>query len=212
MIDVAIIDYKMGNLFSIKAACEEVGLNAKITSNEKDILNSKIAILPGVGAFGEAISHINKLNLDKSIKKYIDTGKPFIGICLGMQLLLEESDEFGMHKGLGILKGIVKKFDFINDRRGKYPVPQIGWNKIFKAQSTWDNTLLKNSNDGDFMYFVHSHYIILDDPDISIANTTYGTVNYCSALKYKNIYAFQFHPEKSANNGLQIYSCMKEII
>tara|TARA_B100001250_G_scaffold139846_1_gene119798 strand:+ start:7061 stop:7699 length:639 start_codon:yes stop_codon:yes gene_type:complete len=212
LIDVAIIDYNMGNLFSIKAAFQEVGLNAKITSSEKDILNSKIAILPGVGAFGEAISNIKKLNLDKSIKIYIDTGKPFVGICLGMQLLLEESDEFGIHKGLGVLKGVVKKFDFMYDSNGRYPIPQIGWNKVYKTQSSWNDTLLKNNNDGDFMYFVHSHYIILDDPDISIANTTYGSVNYCSALKYNNIYAVQFHPEKSSNNGLKIYKYMKEII
>ena len=108
--DVAIIDYKMSNLHSVEAACNKVGLNSMITSKNSEILSSKIAILPGVGAFGEAMNQIKKLGLDKTIKEFIDSGKQFVGICLGLQLLFDESDEFGENQGLGVIKGKVKKF------------------------------------------------------------------------------------------------------
>ena len=112
-----------------------------------------------MGAFGDAMRQISELKLDDAIFNFIDTGKPFIGICLGMQLLFESSEEFGEHKGLGIIKGSVKKFKFSNIRQTKYPVPQIGWNQIHKIGKSWDTSLLSSNQHNDFMYFVHSYYV-----------------------------------------------------
>ena len=207
--DVAIIDYKMSNLHSVEAACNKVGLNSMITSKNSEILSSKIAILPGVGAFGEAMNQIKKLGLDKTIKEFIDSGKQFVGICLGLQLLFDESDEFGENQGLGVIKGKVKKFHLQKINEKKFPVPQIGWNKIFRTDNAWDSTLLKENNDGDFMYIVHSYYVEPYDNDIILSKTVYGNVEYCSSIKYKNIFALQFHPEKSGLTGLKIYNNIK---
>jgi len=212
VLDVAIIDYKMSNLHSVQAACRKVGLKSEITSNQDLILKAKAAILPGVGAFGEAMVHIRELKLDRCIKDFIETGKPFVGICLGMQLLFTESEEFGHHKGLGIVEGQVIKFDFIKESEERYPVPQIGWNRIIDNSSGWDNTLLKDNVDGNFMYFVHSYYVIPNNIEVSIAKTSYGPKEYCSALSDENIFSFQFHPEKSGKNGLRIYKCLKEML
>ena len=209
ILDVAIINYQMSNLFSVRAACQKVGLKSKITDDINVILNAKAAILPGVGAFGEAMDHLKELKLDKCIKDFISTGKPFIGICLGMQLLFSESEEFGKHKGLSIVDGQVKKFDYKKDSINKYPVPHIGWNKILKNGIGWDNTLLKENSNEDFMYFVHSYYVIPVDATISIAWTDYGDFKFCSALSLGNVFASQFHPEKSGRTGLKIYKLIK---
>ncbi len=212
MIDVAIIDYQMSNLHSVQSACKYVGLSSKITSNAEEIIDSRIAILPGVGAFGEAMNQLKISKLDKCILRFIDTGKPFFGICLGFQLLFEESEEFGNYKGLGVIKGSSKKFSFSNQNNIKYPVPQIGWNKIQKETLGWDNTIFQNNTNGDYMYFVHSYFVVPENPDIILASTQYGEQKYCSSIKYNNIFATQFHPEKSGRKGLLIYKYLKEII
>ena len=207
--DVAIIDYKMSNLHSVQAACIKVGLTSVITSDSSQILSAKIAILPGVGAFGEAMSHLVESKLDECIYSFIDSGKPFIGICLGLQLLFDSSKEFGDYKGLGIIRGTVKKFQFSKNESIKYPVPQIGWNKIVQNGVEWDQTLLEKNKDNDFMYFVHSYYVEPKDDSIILSKTTYGNTEYCSSIKYKNIFATQFHPEKSSEVGLNIYKTVK---
>lgn len=209
--DVAIIDYKMSNLHSVQAACNKVGLNSIITSNNDEILNSTIAILPGVGAFGEAMNQIKALRLDKTIKEFINTGKQFVGICLGLQLLFEKSEEFGDNEGLGIIKGVVRKFTPDHIGSTKFPVPQIGWNKISINNLTWQNTLLNDNRNGDFMYFVHSYYVIPENEEVILSNTIYGEVKYCSSIQQKNIFASQFHPEKSGTVGLKIYENLKNI-
>ena len=210
--DVAIIDYKMSNLYSVQSACNNAGLSSIITSDTDQIQNAKIAILPGVGAFGQAIHHIRELELDKAIYNFIDSGKPFIGICLGLHLLFDKSAEFGMHKGLGVIPGDVKKFKLNSNSKGKYPVPQIGWNKLFKGVKKWGNTLLCNNESGDFMYFVHSYYVEpLNSNDI-LAVTKYGGQEYCSAIQQDNVFASQFHPEKSGQCGLKIYNNILRII
>ena len=211
-LDIAIIDYQMSNLFSVQAACRKVGLKSEITRDTNVILESKAAMLPGVGAFGEAMNHLVELKLDKCIKDFISTGKPFIGICLGMQLLFSESEEFGHQKGLGIVEGQVKKFDFENKSNDKYPVPQIGWNKIMRNSIEWKDSFLKQNKDGDFMYFVHSYYVTPSDSTFSIAVTDYGDFSFCSALSHENIFAAQFHPEKSGQKGLKLYDEIKQQI
>ena len=169
-IDVAIIDYGISNLFSVKRACDLIDLDAQITSSGEIINSAKSAILPGVGAFPYAMEVIKQKKLDITIKDFIQTGKPLLGICLGMQLLMDSSIEFYENKGLGVISGTTKKFKLINDKNTKYPVPQIGWNKIFNEQKSWENTILENNSNEDFMYFVHSYYILTND-DIILSKT-----------------------------------------
>ena len=210
--DVAIIDYKMSNLFSVQAACLKVGLSSVITSDKNEILDAKVAILPGVGAFGEAMKYLADSKLDDCIYRFVDTGKPFIGICLGLQLLFESSEEFGSFKGLGLIKGTVKKFQFHSFQSIKYPVPQIGWNKIKQNSVSWDKTLYDNIHDNDFMYFVHSFYVEPDDESIFLSKTIYGKTEYCSSVQQNNIFACQFHPEKSGMTGIKFYQNLKNLI
>jgi len=206
---VAIIDYKLGNLHSVKSACEHVGISTIITDNKEEILNSSAAILPGVGAFKEGMNFLQKSKLDLTIKEFIDSKKPFLGICLGMHLLFENSEEFGNHLGLGIVKGKIVKFNFNPKAINKFPIPQIGWNKIYSCNRPWANTILGSNKNEDYMYFVHSYYAIPEE-DCILSKTNYGGIEYCSAIQYKNIFATQFHPEKSGKDGLNIYKNFKK--
>jgi imidazole glycerol-phosphate synthase subunit HisH len=205
---VVIIDYQMGNLFSVENACAKVGLTPIITSDPATILASDAAILPGVGAFGEAMDNIRRLGLEAPIRSAIDSGRPFLGVCLGLQLLFTESEEFGSHKGLGIIPGIVRRFSNRGPYEERIKVPQIGWNQINAPASSplaWAGGPLEGTLPGTYMYFVHSFYVT---PDVSTdvqSVTTYGGMEYCSSIRRKNIFATQFHPEKSAHEGLQLY-------
>jgi len=200
---VAIIDYQLSNLYSVKHACDFVGINSIITSNPKEIQSADVCIIPGVGAFGDAMKNLTNLNLVSPIKKHISDGKPFIGICLGLQLLFEESDEFGNHKGLGILPGKIVRFSENNLGKEKLRVPQIGWNKIKIIK---DNPLLSGVKENEFMYFVHSYYAQPKNKDIIMTTTTYGSCEYASGVSKDNVFAVQFHPEKSGKEGLKIYN------
>lgn len=205
---IAIIDYEAGNLFSVQHACSFVSLNAEITSDPKKILTADGAILPGVGAFGEAMENLNKLGLVKTIHEYIESGKPFMGVCLGLQLLFSESEEFGLHKGLDLIKGRVVKFPAKNKQGETVKVPQIGWNQIFtpaQSKDTWASSPLKGIAQGEFMYFVHSFYVTPTDPSDILTLTNYDGIEYCSSVQKDNIFATQFHPEKSAQEGIKIY-------
>jgi glutamine amidotransferase len=200
---VVIVDYAMGNIFSVKLACQKVGICAIVSNDKKEISNASALILPGVGAFADAMATLEKLDLVRTIKEFIASGRPFLGICLGMQLLMSESEEFGLHKGLDIIKGRVVKFPAVNDK-----VPQVGWNQITKpsySNINWEETLLKGLSEKDFMYFVHSFYVLPNNNNIVVSETNYAGLNYCSSLREKNIYACQFHPEKSGESGLLIY-------
>lgn len=207
--DVAVIDYQMSNLHSVEAACSKVGLSSVVTADAEQILNAKIVILPGVGAFGEAMSHLVESGLDDCIQDFVESGRPFIGICLGLQLLFDRSEEFGIHKGLGLIRGTVRKFQFNMDKYIKYPVPQIGWNRVRQNNSSWENTPLCNNQNDDFMYFVHSYFVEPDDEKVILATTTYGDQEYCSAIQHNNIFATQFHPEKSGAIGMKVYQQLK---
>ena len=207
-LDVAIIDYQMSNMFSVASACKLMGLKARITSDRDDILNARGAILPGVGSFKEAMLQLEKLDLASLIKEFISTGKPFMGICLGMQLLFTESEEFGTTRGLGIIPGAVRKFNFTSNTHGRYPVPQIGWNRISikpKNINNWERQPLTGISDDSFMYFVHSFYVIAEREENSLSKTTYGDMEYSSSVVAGNVFASQFHPEKSADDGIRIY-------
>jgi len=210
---VVIIDYHMGNLFSIKHACEAVGLNAVVTSDKNEILSSDAVILPGVGAFGNAMSMLKKLDLITVIHDLVDSNKFIIGICLGAQLLFSESHEFGLHQGLGIIKGTVQPFKSVVYESRKLKVPHVGWNQIFmNTQQKWEETLLDQGFDETFMYFVHSYYIVPEQGDVILTRSHYGPTEFCSSIQYKNIFGYQFHPERSGKNGLKLYRNLAKIL
>jgi glutamine amidotransferase len=195
---IAVVDYNMGNLRSVENAFLKIGEKVTIVSKPEEISNYDKLILPGVGAFGDAMEHLTQNGMDKAIKEFAKSGKPLLGICLGMQLLLESSDEFGDHEGLGLIPGIVRKFD---TSRFKTPlkVPHMGWNELFvKKQSALFNGL----EDEIYLYFVHSYHAICEE-QYTIGETEYG-YSFASAINKDNIYGFQPHPEKSHENGLKI--------
>ena len=214
---VAIVDYGVGNLFSVKHACDSVGLHASITSLKQEILSAEAVILPGVGAFGDAIEALRRLDLIQVLREVAASSRPFMGICLGMHLLMDESHEFGNHKGLGIIKGSVITLEKPTDISGKrLKIPHIGWNHVCKAKgfdgNSWGNSALEGLVDGEFMYFVHSFYVKPADPGLNLSITQYGDIEFCSSFQYKNIFACQFHPERSGTKGLQIYRNIASLI
>lgn len=199
---IAIIDYQLSNLFSVKHALDYLKIDSEITSDKSIISKSDGTILPGVGAFGDAMNNLHYLDLIGLIKEFISTNKPFMGVCLGMQLLFTESEEFGIHQGLNIVKGKVKKF---SDSDRPIKVPQIGWNQILKVNDNWNNSALKNIKSGEFMYFVHSFFCLPDDKSVILSETIYENTKYCSSILKDNVFATQFHPEKSGKEGIKIY-------
>jgi imidazole glycerol-phosphate synthase subunit HisH len=222
---VAIVDFGMGNLFSVKHACEHVDMKAIITSDKALILSADMVILPGVGAFGDAMNELHKLDLVEPLKEVVASGNPLVGICLGLQLLLAESHEFGLHRGLGIVEGAVVRFENPYGPRGPLKVPQIGWNGIFRpvrahdkddppadTKDPWTGTPLQGLQDGTYMYFVHSFYAVPQNPDVTLSTSKYGNLEFCSSIRYGNVFAFQFHPERSGRDGLSIYERFKTLL
>jgi glutamine amidotransferase len=199
---IVIIDYQLGNLFSVNQALINIGLNPLMTTDPKDIEFASAIVLPGVGAFADAMKNLESMGFIEPIKKFISSGKPFLGICLGLQLLFSESDEFENTKGLDLIKGVVRRFD---NKKNSLKVPQISWNQIYMPSSiNWDKTPLHGIIPGDYFYFVHSFYVIPEE-NVALSYTTYGDTKYVSSILKDNIFACQFHPEKSADKGLQLY-------
>ena len=200
---IAIVDYGMGNLRSVHKAVEQVGAEARVTSEPKGIKEAAKIILPGVGAFRDCMHNLETLHLLEPIISSIEAGNPFLGICLGLQLLFEESDEFGLHKGMGILPGKVTRFpDAIRDpQTGEpLPIPHMGWNSV---EIKKEIPLFAGLESGSYFYFVHSYYPIPDDRKDIAAMTSYG-IEFACAVQRENIFAVQFHPEKSQANGLRL--------
>ena len=200
---IAVIDYGMGNLRSVQKALEFVGAKVIVTHDPDLILNANSVVLPGVGAFKDCMANLKKLKLVDPIRKFIDGGKPFLGICLGLQVLFEESEEYGPVAGLGILPGKVVKFpggssETKNGRPIK--IPHMGWNQIQVKKNV---PLFRGVGDAPYFYFVHSYYVVPEDQNMIATVTNYG-VEFVSGIQHKNIYAFQFHPEKSQTLGLSI--------
>ena len=203
---VVIIDYQLGNLFSVKQACEHLGFTSHISSDPEELLRADYAILPGVGAFGDAMKNLANLGLADGILSYVNSGKPLMGVCLGLQLLLTESEEFGNTHGLNIIPGSVKKFAPMSTEGANLKVPQIQWNQIQQPEETaWQHTPLQTCKSGDYMYFVHSFYAQPEDYRYVLSYTTYGSRTYCSSVLKDNVFATQFHPEKSGLYGVNIY-------
>lgn len=195
---IAIIDYEMGNLKSVAKAIEKLGATPIVTRNKDQIAACHKLILPGVGAFADCMANLQKYDLVNVIQQQVQSGKDFLGICLGLQLLFDESEENGTTQGLCIIPGTVKKFDF--GIQTDFKVPHMGWNQIQKKS----NSPLFNeiSNQTEF-YFVHSYYVVPNDFSIIATTTDYG-IEFCSSIAQDNIYACQFHPEKSQKNGLKV--------
>ena len=188
-------------------------------------MSADVVVLPGVGAFGDAMEHLESLDLVSPLRDISQSDKPLIAICLGMQLLMTESYEFGTHRGLGIIDGSVVYLDNSRESSGGaqrqalsgFKVPQVGWNRIFRQQNSgetsknsslanpWTPTPLSGLSDGEPMYFVHSYYVLPEDPNVVLSISRYSEVEFCSSLNRRNIFGFQFHPERSGPSGLQIY-------
>ena len=192
---IGIIDYEMGNLYSVRNAFLSLGIKAKIISRPEQLRRMDSCVLPGVGAFGDAMDILNKSGMSQAIKDYIAKGNRFLGICLGLQLLFEYSKESPAKKGLGIVAGEVLHF------QKKAKVPQIGWNQI-KIKKR--NLLFKGIKNGSFVYFCHSYYVNPKERDVVISQTRYMR-DYTSAIAKGNVFGIQFHPEKSQSVGFKIF-------
>lgn len=193
---IAIIDYDAGNIKSVEKAIAFLGEEAVITRDRETILHADKVILPGVGSFGDAMEKLHKYGLVEVIHEVVAQGKPFLGICLGLQLLFESSEETPGVEGLGLLKGKIIRIPNTDELK----VPQIGWNSL---QFPREGKLFKNLPQDSYVYFVHSYYLQAEEPDIVVATTEYG-VTIHAAVEKDNIFACQFHPEKSSEVGLQI--------
>jgi glutamine amidotransferase len=200
---IAIIDYGMGNLRSVQKAFEKVGHQAVVTSDPAQVAAAAKVVLPGVGAFEDAAAELRRLDLVKPVLEAIDSGKPFLGICLGLQLLFDVSYENGRHKGLGVLRGECVRFDLPDE----YAVPHMGWNQLDIRRPA---PVLSGVAEGAYVYFVHSYYVVPQDAEVIATETDYGGP-FCSMVWRDNIFATQFHPEKSQAEGLKILKNFAEL-
>lgn len=201
---IAIVDYGMGNLRSVQKGIERVGFAAEVTRDRERVEGAAGVVLPGVGAFGACMDNLRTYGLIGTVRRVIERGTPFLGICLGMQLLFDESEEFGRVPGLGIFPGRVVRFQDQPDLK----VPHMGWNQITKRQ---DAPHLRGIDDGAFVYFVHSYYVVPADASLTATSTEYG-VEFTSAIAHDNVFATQYHPEKSQAVGLKLLRNFGEIV
>jgi len=200
---IAIIDYGMGNLRSVQKGFEKVGHVATVTSEPNVVAAADKVVLPGVGAFEDAIAELYRRRLVEPVLKAIDQEKPFLGICLGLQLLFDTSYENGVHKGLGVLPGEVVRFELPQD----YSVPHMGWNQLEVCRPA---PILDGLQSGTYVYFVHSYYVVPRQAEVIATQTQYGPP-FCSMIWRKNLFATQFHPEKSQADGLRILKNFAEL-
>ena len=196
---IAVIDYDMGNLHSACKGLENAGATPKITDNPQEIYQADAVVLPGVGAFDPAMEHLRSRQLEEPIKKVIASGKPFLGICLGLQILFDGSEE-GKEPGLGIIPGMVRRFQ----PETGITIPHMGWNQLEFTQP--NIPLWQNLSPNPYVYFVHSYYVSPTDTTVNAATVTHGSQTVTAAIAKDNIMAVQFHPEKSSTPGLQILS------
>jgi glutamine amidotransferase len=196
---IGIVDYGMGNLFSVSKALERLGAEYVITSDKQALMSADALLLPGVGAFRDAMLHLNENGLTDTIKEFAKTGKPLLGICLGMQLLFEDSDENGITEGLKLLPGSVRRFSGKTAEGESYKVPHMGWNKL---QFVKESPLLEGL-DEDFVYFVHSYFVNAKELDVLLAKASYHE-EVSAVVGRGNIFGMQFHPEKSSKLGMAL--------
>lgn len=193
---IAVIDYGRGNIRSVTKAFEKIGYPVFVTQESKELERAEGLVLPGVGAFSDCMENLKRLNLSESIQEQVNKGKPFLGICLGLQILFSESEEFGEHKGLDLVKGRVVKFSADKKRK----IPHMGWNCV---QIKKESPLSGGISSGEYFYFVHSYYVLPEDRDLIVLTTEYGN-EFVSGIVRDNLWGVQFHPEKSQKAGLRI--------
>lgn len=202
---IAVVDYDMGNLHSACKGLSNAGATTLVTDSAKEIEHADAVVLPGVGAFDPAVQHLRSRDLVQPIKDAIESGKPFLGICLGLQILFESSEE-GQEPGLGIVPGTVKRFQ----PEPGLTIPHMGWNQLQFTQP--DCSLWQNLGTDPWVYFVHSYYVEPTDPSIRAATITHGTQTVTAAIARQNLMAVQFHPEKSSTAGLQLLSNFVQLV
>jgi len=206
---VTIVDYGMGNLLSVAKALEHCGADVRVSDRYDHIRDADLLILPGVGAFANAMQELKKQHLDLAIKEFALTERPFLGICLGMQMMFEWSEEFGLHQGTGLLPGTVKAIEQTDINGKPHKIPHIGWAAIVPpvTHNHWQDSILKNTAEKAELYFVHSFTAVPAIAEHRLADTSYNGRLISAAVKSGNLYGCQFHPEKSGREGLKIIEC-----
>ncbi|EEX74766.1 imidazole glycerol phosphate synthase subunit HisH [Leptotrichia hofstadii] len=207
---IAVIDYGVGNLFSLLSSLNYVGLNTKLTNDIEEIKNAKGIILPGVGAFRDAIGNLEKYRLKEILINEAKNGKPFLGICLGMQMLFEKSYEYGEYEGLGLINGTVEEIKKYIPENSDLKIPHMGWNSLIINERFKDDKILKDVDNNEYVYYVHSYFAKTDMKNI-VAYSEYGT-KIPGIVKNENVYGMQFHPEKSGDIGLKLLKNWGELI
>lgn len=206
---INIIDYEMGNLRSVEKAFENLGFEARVSADPNDIKTSDKVVLPGVGAFRDCINNLRKGGFVEPLLEHVSTGKPLLGICVGMQMLFDESEEFGCHQGLGLIPGKVVRFPSgMVEGEERLKVPHMGWNNISLKKPS---PLFAGIEDSSFVYFVHSYYCAAENQEDVAASCRYGDVEFSASIWRDNIMATQFHPEKSQTIGLNIFKNFGEL-
>lgn len=205
MNSIVVVDYGIGNILSVVRAFEHHAVHVKVAESRADIANAYALVLPGVGAFGDGMNGLREKGLIEPILEHCKKERPFLGICLGMQMMLESSEEFDYNAGLGIIPGTVKRISNIGSDGTPHKIPHIGWSEIAPPYETsWDNTILDGISAGTAMYFVHSFAAVPDDPRKRLADYSYDGILISAAIRKDNQYGCQFHPEKSGKEGLRI--------
>ena len=207
---IAVIDYGVGNLFSLLSSLNYVGLDTKLTNNIEEIKNAKGIILPGVGAFRDAIGNLEKYGLKETLINEAKNGKPFLGICLGMQMLFEKSYEYGEYEGLGLINGTVEEIKKYISENSDLKIPHMGWNSLIINERFKDDKILKDVDNNEYVYYVHSYFAKTDMKNI-VTYSEYGT-KIPGIVKNENVYGMQFHPEKSGDTGLKLLKNWGELI
>ena len=207
---IAVIDYGVGNLFSLVSSLKYIGLDTKLTNDIEEIKNAKGIILPGVGAFRDAIGNLEKYGLKETLISEAKKGKPFLGICLGMQMLFEKSYEYGEYEGLGLINGTVEEIKKYIPENSDLKIPHMGWNSLIINERFKDDKILKDVDNNEYVYYVHSYFAKTDTKNI-VTYSEYET-KIPGIVKNENVYGMQFHPEKSGDTGLKLLKNWGELI
>ena len=207
---IAVIDYGVGNLFSLLSSLNYVGLHTKLTNDIEEIKNANGIILPGVGAFRDAIGNLEKYGLKETLINEAKNGKPFLGICLGMQMLFEKSYEYGEYEGLGLINGTVEEIKKYIPENSDLKIPHMGWNSLIINERFKNDKILKDVDNNEYVYYVHSYFAKTDMKNI-VTYSEYGT-KIPGIVKNENVYGMQFHPEKSGDTGLKLLKNWGELI
>jgi glutamine amidotransferase len=210
---IAIVDHGLGNLLNVQRALAAAGAASQVSARAADLEAATGVVLPGVGAFGEGMRNLERAGLVEPLQRIAARGTPLLGICLGMQLLMDESEEFGRWEGLHLIPGRVRRFDDPEPDGERFKIPQIGWNHLLPATPTsWSGTILDGLDAGAFAYFVHSYYVEPADVADCVASAEYGRNRFCAVIARANVMGCQFHPEKSAAVGLRILENFARIV